>query len=180
MDDSFDVAFLEEVSAFLRASEPVGSSTSVASPDSNCDLTAFPHTKTDDEAALKRKHKNEKKMLRKQRYERRLKQERESLREMEKLLTAELLSVKTAHDNRVVDRLGQINSVVRDQAQWERRERSRAEEEQKRLVEALTVQASYLAKLQELLPEQSKVFVMNTVRAGTVTYQTEKQLGCGC
>ncbi|KAG1712562.1 hypothetical protein DVH05_000304 [Phytophthora capsici] len=177
MDDSFDVAFLEEVSAFLRASEPVGSSTSVASPDTNCDLTA---SKTGDEAALKRKHKNEKKMLRKQRYERRLKQERESLREMEKLLTAELLSVKTAHDNRVVDRLGQINSVVRDQAQWERRERSRAEEEQKRLVEALTIQASYLAKLQELLPEQSKVFVMNTVRAGTVTYQTEKQLGCGC
>ncbi|KAK1929542.1 hypothetical protein P3T76_014940 [Phytophthora citrophthora] len=183
MDDSFDVAFLEEVSAFLHASEPLGSSTSVANLDANCDLTAPSHTKTDDEAELKRKRQHEKKLSRKQRYERRLKEERQTLRKMEKLLTVQLVKIKKARDNEMMAQLSQINTVIRDLAQWERRQRRQSEEEQKKLVEALTIQASYLATLQELLPDPTKVLVMNTVHANTFTYHTEKQLApdrCGC
>ncbi|ETK81422.1 hypothetical protein L915_13087 [Phytophthora nicotianae] len=164
-----DTELLEEVSAFLTTTDVVLTRTpradggsipgSWASADSD-ESESSTSKATDDAAALKHKNRREKEIIRKQRYQRRLKQERETLRQMEKTLTARLLRVKRmkhahqtegdASDANVI----QLDFALRDFAKHEREERFRAEQEQKRLVEAVCTQASYLATLKGLFPDQ--------------------------
>ncbi|KAG6942155.1 hypothetical protein JG688_00018286 [Phytophthora aleatoria] len=164
-----DAELLEEVSAFLKTDDFVLTQTpradGVSNPslagswlsvDSANDSETSSSTKRDAAVSLKRKIRREKEILRKQRYQRRLKQERETLRRMEKILTARLLQVKQAHETRIASpgaNVVQSTAVSREFAELERHERFRAEEAQKHLIDAVTTQASYLATLRDLLPD---------------------------
>ncbi|KAG2778262.1 hypothetical protein PC129_g24604 [Phytophthora cactorum] len=165
-----DAKLLEELSALLKTDDFVLTQTPRADGVSNSsiagswlsvgsanDSDTSSNAKRDAAVALKRKIRREKEILRKQRYQRRLKLERETLRRMEKTLTARLLQVKQAHDTRIPSpgaNVVQSTAVSREFAELEGQERFRAEEEQKRLIDAVTTQASYLATLRDLLADQ--------------------------
>ncbi|EEY55219.1 uncharacterized protein PITG_09120 [Phytophthora infestans T30-4] len=83
--------------------------------------------------ARKRRIRREKEIIRKQRYHRRLKQERETLRQMEKTMTARLLRMKgtkplaqQTYDNAQQSRFNHVNWALKDSAVREREERLRA------------------------------------------------------
>ncbi|ETN01624.1 hypothetical protein PPTG_17078 [Phytophthora nicotianae INRA-310] len=167
-----DAKLLEEVSTFLNETDLVLARTSRdggASGTSLCESWFPMNGNSDDErttsssnttvntAKSNRKMGQKKEALRRQRYQRRLRQERETLRRMEKSLTARLVQVKEAYEARdcsVEARDGQINWLLRDVAKQKRAERFRAEEEQKQLVEIITSQATYLSTLRDMITDQ--------------------------
>ncbi|KAG7384934.1 hypothetical protein PHYPSEUDO_002080 [Phytophthora pseudosyringae] len=178
-DISFDAALLEQVAAFLQTgdsflplagsgsdtdrsadAEAYFSASSLCASSTNCfmDGRSDPRRSSntrDSTAALKRKARREKEALRKQRYQRRLKHERETLQRMEIVLNKRLLQMKQAHEAKMDGSVVHTDSVVRDSAIQEREGRLRAEQEQKRLLEVVTTQATYLATLQDFLPDQT-------------------------
>ncbi|GMF24367.1 unnamed protein product [Phytophthora lilii] len=169
-----NAAFLEEVSAFLDTSglpidlavqadcTPLNEGDSFSNhglphdmdTDSSTSDASLHATKT---KALSTKNKTgrEKAMLRKQRYQRRLKNERETLREMEKKLSSRLTQLQQAVENRKHMRILQVtgtDGAWEDIAILERDRRLQAECEQARLIEAVNIQGSYLSNLRALLP----------------------------
>ncbi|ETL77741.1 hypothetical protein L917_21337 [Phytophthora nicotianae] len=163
-----DAKLLEEVSTFLSETNLVLARTprdgdasdtglseswfSVGGNSAEIDVST-----RDDAVGRNRKMSQKKEALRKQRYQRRLSQERETLRRMEKRLTARLLQVKEAYEASnysLSGKDGHINWLLRDFAKQKRAERFRAEEEQKQLVETITSQAAYLATLRDMVSDQ--------------------------
>jgi hypothetical protein len=127
------------------------------SDDFNSKLSDYSGSGVQDSVLGKRKSRREKEALRKQRYHRRLKEERKALRQMESELSVRLLQLQEAAEKKkqgTVARLARATSVWKDRVARERELRAQAEADQKRLVVAVSMQASYVAKLRELLPCQ--------------------------
>lgn len=109
-----------------------------------------------DAITRKPKRQREKEVIRKQSYQLRLKNERETLRRMEKELTSQVLQLKKTSwgkERGSTAKRTHINAHRRELAKQEREERRRAEHEREQLLHAIGIQASYLANLQEVLPQ---------------------------
>ncbi|KAL4165608.1 hypothetical protein KRP22_014318 [Phytophthora ramorum] len=97
-----------------------------------------------------------KETIRKQRYQRRLRHERETLRRMDMELSRQLIKLQQDAEKQqqgTIAKLVLAKSIWRDLAIQQREHRNRAEKEKKKLVSAVSIQASYLATLRGLLPK---------------------------
>ncbi|GMF24365.1 unnamed protein product [Phytophthora lilii] len=130
---------------------------------------------TKDTRTMKRKIRQQKEAVRKRRYQERLKNERETLRRMETELSQQLRTLEREADSRkraALDKLAHASSIWRQRAHQERGQRLQAENEQKRLVTAVSVQASYLVNLQELLPcidQEARLAIASSITMNTQT-----------
>ncbi|ETL88080.1 hypothetical protein F442_13264 [Phytophthora nicotianae P10297] len=168
-----DAAFLEEVSAFLDKSgihvplEPVQEDRTCASAaiylnwvsvSSGIEsISSHKKRKTDTSRAIKRKLQREKEVLRKQRYQERLKSERESLRLMVSELSTQVEKLKWRRRSDKGNNGDVQNLPWRKLANYEHQQRQLAEMEQKKLITAVGIQASYINTLQRALPGDSSI-----------------------
>ncbi|KAE9315456.1 hypothetical protein PF008_g19243 [Phytophthora fragariae] len=101
----------------------------------------------------KRQTRREKEMIRKRQYHRRLKSERETLRKMVEELSRQLQELQRVNISTKLGSTGILaDSTWRDVAVHQRHQRVLAEAEQRRLFTAAKMQASYIKKLCDELP----------------------------
>ncbi|KAG2806171.1 hypothetical protein PC111_g17494 [Phytophthora cactorum] len=169
-----DAAFLDEVSAILNTNgpyapfQPVDEETLTmfnTFEDTSAPLDRlsthgdFESSENLDEGresksrANKLRIQREKEALRKQRYQQRLKRERETLRRMVSDLSGRLEELQRARRGEKSSNVDEQNSPWRDLANQQLQQRYVAEMEQKKLVVAVGVQASYINTLRRALPD---------------------------
>ncbi|KAG6610382.1 uncharacterized protein IUM83_19436 [Phytophthora cinnamomi] len=174
-----DAEFLE-ISMLLDANDVVGTIPSIQETEGNAsgnpvvvqpatvspgrinstDAQALRHlhdeTSANDKEATKRLTRRQKEVRRKQRYQQRLKNERETLRRLERELTSRLTHLQQEYRHKRNDtaaNVGVVKSIWRDLAIMQREHLDQAKAKKKNLVAAASMQASYIATLRSLVPE---------------------------
>ncbi|KAG6603105.1 uncharacterized protein IUM83_17596 [Phytophthora cinnamomi] len=174
-----DAEFLE-ISMLLDANDVVGTIPSIQETEGNVsghpvvvqpaavspgrinstDAQALRHlhdeTSANEKEATKRLTRRQKEVRRKQRYQQRLKNERETLRRLERELTTRLTHLQQEYRHKRNDTATNVvvvNSIWRDLAIMQREHLDQAKAKQKNLVAAASMQASYIATLRSLVPE---------------------------
>ncbi|KAG1692549.1 hypothetical protein DVH05_025301 [Phytophthora capsici] len=169
--DAEELAFLDEMSVFLTT-------TDTPRTDNRVVETGPSNTTGDQNGSFSNttqvsKHltRRQKEILRKKKYERRLKNERETLRSLVGELTAKLTKLKQGSSSEQHETSAATVLSWRALAIVRRDQRYQAEKEKHELEAAIDEQATYLATLRAILPEQlyDWVAITGVTRAAIVS-----------
>ncbi|OWZ20309.1 hypothetical protein PHMEG_0005297 [Phytophthora megakarya] len=152
----------------------ISESTSLLTNNQSIDIDS--DTSERDRAVITLKNRRNKEKLRRRKQRQRIKDELESLRQMDDVLTLQLKKLKFRRETRS-SRAGQY-SIEKETALIHREERLKSEAEQRRLTTTMRIQASYIANLRRLFhPHQGSAAFHNALQGSVVNGATHFQHG---